>query len=137
MIAGEKIMLERYIVLVGVVLFFIGIAELVWPEQAFVLWRKWVRKKGFFLHGAILIAGGFPLTIYDGRFSPLIFIAGLIAVLTGPFILIYPDKIRDAFESIDKETGSGSTKKIMVTEALIRITVGVTCAASFIINRLS
>lgn len=123
--------IRTYILILGVILIIIGTTELVYPMKAFDVWKNWVNKKFFFLHGIILIAGGLPLTVYNGTFSVIIFIIGLLAVLTGPVILIYPEKIRDTFESVSNEWSSKGIEKIIFSEALLRICAGLIFITSY------
>jgi len=75
----------------------LGIAELTAPSMMYGFWRKWVSSRFFFIHGMLLIVAGFPLTVYKGEFSGVLFIIGLVIVLSGPFVLIYPEKIKKSF----------------------------------------
>ncbi len=124
-------MISVYILILGIILVLIGGIELIIPLKAFGVWKKWVSGKLFFLHGLLLIAAGFPLTIYNGPLSPVLFIFGLIAVLTGPFVLIYPEKIRLMFLAMAEETGDADMKKIIYAEGLLRISAGIICIAGY------
>jgi hypothetical protein len=124
-------MISVYILTLGIILVLIGGIEIIIPLKVFGFWKKWVSGKLFFLHGLLLIAAGFPLTIYKGPLSPVLFIFGLIAVLTGPFVLIYPEKIRLMFLAMAEETGDADMKKIIYAEGLLRISAGIICIASY------
>ena len=115
-------------------LIIMGAVELVVPPRAFGLWKSWVFNRYFFLHGSLLIAGGFPLTIYEGPLSTIIFIFGIIAVLTGPFVLIYPDKIRHMFQAMSEEMKDGDIKKVIYIEGSLRIAAGAVCVASYLLK---
>ncbi|MBN2158142.1 MAG: hypothetical protein JW807_02010 [Spirochaetes bacterium] len=127
-------MLNIYILSIGILLVFVGSVEAGLPLRAFAFWKAWVSQKAFFLHGIALIAGGFPLTLYNGPISPFIFIIGLFAVLTGPFVLLYPDKIRAMFQSVAGEMKDDGIKKIVRVEAFLRIAAGTVCVASFMLK---
>ncbi|OHD63254.1 MAG: hypothetical protein A2176_11760 [Spirochaetes bacterium RBG_13_51_14] len=122
-------MISLYVMSLGIFLILLGCAELCAPLAAFRLWTAWTSKKLFFLHGILLIAAGFPLTIYRGRLSVIIFIMGLIMVLMGPFVLMYPEKFRDMFRSIGNEMKDGEIRKIIYVEAGIRVTSGILMVA--------
>jgi hypothetical protein len=127
------IILHRYVLVLGIFLAALGLLELVFPMKAFAAWKKWSSNRFFFLHGIVLIAGGFPLTLYRGPLSTLIFIMGFIVVVTGPFLLIYPEKFRGMFGSIEDEISPVGIKKMIITEALVRILAGIVfITASFI-----
>ncbi|HRZ25214.1 MAG TPA: hypothetical protein P5295_00255 [Spirochaetota bacterium] len=116
-------MLTTYIFALGIFLAALGLLELVFPAKAFMLWKKWSMSRFFFVHGIVLIAGGFPLTIYDGPLSTAVFIIGCFVVCTGPFLLIYPEKFREMFGSVENEITAPALKKMIITEAVIRIAV--------------
>jgi hypothetical protein len=59
------------------------------PYKSFLTWKEWISCRFFRFHGAALIVIGFPLTIYNGYLSSVIFLIGLVVVFTGPVILIY------------------------------------------------
>lgn len=124
-------MLAVYVLILGIILVCIGGVEALVPLKAFRLWKKWVSQKLFFLHGLLLIIAGFPLTIYQGRLSTILFIFGLLAVLTGPFVLIYPEKIRQMFLAMAEEIEDHSIKKIVYAEGFLRIAAGVICIISY------
>lgn len=126
--------ISLYIFFLGIFLVLIGAAELAMPLRAFGLWKTWVRKKYFFLHGSLLIAGGFPLTIYKGPLSTIIFIFGIAAVLIGPFVLIYPEKIRQMFQAMSEEMKDGDIKKTIYIEGSLRIAAGVVCVSSYFLQ---
>ena len=117
-------MLGLYVFTFGVVASAIGIGELLMPGKAFFLWKKWAGNRFFFLHGLMLIAAGFPLTFYKGVFSTAIFAVGLIIVLTGPFILLYPEKVRDMFETMAAEMPDQGIQRIVIFEGVIRTMAG-------------
>ena len=66
-----------------------------------------------------------PITLFDGFLSGLVFVIGCIVVLTGPFILLYPEKINQMFNSASEEMKEQGIKKIVYFEAVIRILTGV------------
>jgi len=127
-------MISLYIFSLGLFLIIMGAVELAMPQGAFRLWKSWVFKRYFFLHGALLIAGGFPLTIYKGPLSSIIFIFGIFAVLIGPFVLIYPEKIRNMFQAMSEEMKDGDIKKTIYIEGSLRIAAGAVCVASYLLH---
>jgi hypothetical protein len=114
--------------ILGIVLTGMGIIELLIPMRIFNLWEKWISHKLFFLHGLLLILLGFPLTLYKNLLNLFIaksiFGIGVIAVLIGPFILFYPEKIREIFLKISGEVENKAAKRIIYLDAIIRISVG-------------
>ncbi len=127
-------MIAVYILILGIILILIGGVELAFPLRAFGFWKDWVSKKLFFLHGSILIIAGFPLTIYKGPLSTILFIFGLLAVLTGPFVLIYPDKIRQMFQAMAEEIKDSDMKKIIYAEGSLRIAAGVIFVTTYFLQ---
>ena len=120
--------INQYVFILGIVLTVMGIIELLIPIRIFNLWEKWVSHKLFFLHGLLLILLGFPLTLYKNLLNLFIaksiFGIGVIAVLMGPFILFYPEKIRGIFLKISGEVEKKAARRIIYLDAIIRISVG-------------
>jgi hypothetical protein len=88
------------------------------------MWKNWVSMRIFPLHGLALIMIGLPLTTYKGYLSSLIFFIGLIIVLTGPFILIYPEKIRNVFSSSGNLFQEKDIKIMIYMDAFFRLGAG-------------
>jgi hypothetical protein len=124
-------MLARYVLTLGIILACAGAAEVIMPLRAFSLWRRWSSSRFFFLHGLLLIAAGFPLTLYQGPLSRIIFAIGLLASLTGPFVLLYPDKFRMMFASVADEMKDASIMKIVRVEGFLRLAAAGVCVAAF------
>ncbi len=127
-------MIPLYIFFLGIFLILMGAVELAMPMRAFALWKSWVFKRYFFLHGSLLIAAGFPLTIYKGPLSTVIFIFGIFAVLLGPFVLIYPEKIRRMFQAMSEVMKEDDIKKTVYIEGSMRIASGAVCVASYLLQ---
>lgn len=121
--------INQYVFTLGIILTGVGIIELIIPLRIFHLWQRWVSHKLFYLYGLLLILFGFPLTLYQNLFNAFIdksiFGIGVIAVLTGPFILLYPEKIRVIFQKISEEIENKAVRRIIYLDALIRIPVGI------------
>ena len=100
------------------------------PHTIFNLWLRWINNKLYFLHGVLLILGGFPLTVYSGRFSGIIFAIGLMVVFTGPFVLIYPEKIRGMFNAIAGEPDLKKIRGFILIDASLRVVSGIFFIAS-------
>ncbi|HOP61974.1 MAG TPA: hypothetical protein PK358_06300 [Spirochaetota bacterium] len=124
-------MIKWFILYFGIVQFIISIVEFLLPYRSFLTWKEWIFSRFFPFHGAALIFIGFPLTIYNGYLSSLIFWIGLVVVLTGPVILIYPEKIREAFSYSSETFEEKSLKKIVRFDALMRLAVAVILVISF------
>lgn len=130
-------MMNIYILSLGIFLIIVGIIELLMPDRCYILWKKWIDNRYFPVHGILLIAAGLPLTVYNGTLSGIIFVLGIIIVLTGPFILIYPEKTRSAFQSIPDEIGQKNIKNIMRLDALARVSIGILLFTCYFINSQS
>jgi uncharacterized protein YjeT (DUF2065 family) len=70
--------------------------------------------------------------MYRGPLSEIIFIIGAVLALSGPFILIYPEKIRTMFNSISEEMDDAGVRRIIYIDALLRILAGVLFVACYI-----
>ncbi len=118
-------MISLYVLTLGIIFASMGSVELTLRERAFRFWMRWFNHRLFFMHGAALIILGFPLTFYNGKWSAFVFIVGLVMVLTGPFILIYPEKIRNSFSEIGSEAGEESLRGLVVFDAAVRVVAGI------------
>lgn len=127
-------MIGTYVCVLGALMVALGAVECAVPRRAFSLWKRWSAHRLFFLHGAFLIGAGFPLILYRGPLSTPIFIIGVVIVLTGPFILIYPEKFRDMFSSFEKEMGPERIPALMRTESIIRIALGAVLLAGSLLG---
>ncbi|MBN2078348.1 MAG: hypothetical protein JW838_05240 [Spirochaetes bacterium] len=127
-------MIDIYVSILGAAMVALGTAEFAGPRRAFTLWRRWAAHRLFFLHGALLIGTGFPLLLYHGSLSTPIFIIGVVIVLTGPFILIYPEKFRAMFNSIEEEMGAERVPALMRMESIIRIALGAVLLAGSLLG---
>ncbi len=116
--------IEVYVVAAGSVLIIMAIFEISMPERAFSYYSRYVSFRFFPLHGILLIILGFPMIIYRGHLSTVIFIIGVITVLTGPFIIIYPEKIRNLFQNITEEMTAREIKRFIYADAMLRLILG-------------
>jgi len=114
-----------YVFILGLVFVISGIVEISMPTRAFDLWKRYVRSKWFFIHGAILMAGGIPLIMYQGSFSTPILIIAMVGIFTGPFILLYPDKVRAMYDSIAEEHGPHGVRNFVYFDAAMRTMIGI------------
>ena len=117
-------MLELYMILFGLYQILAGFIELVIPLRAYSFWKKWIFTKFFPVHGILLIAGGFPLIIFKGSLHGIIFWIGIFMVLSGPFLLIYPEKIRDAFNNIENDFKTRDLRIMVYADSVIRLAAG-------------
>ncbi|HOK03433.1 MAG TPA: hypothetical protein PKX79_13135 [Spirochaetota bacterium] len=106
--------------------------EFFFPLKSFELWKRWVFSKFFPSHGIVLIFIGIVLSLYKGYMSRIIFYIGLIIALTGPLLLIYPEKIRSAFSDAEITFSSGGLKGVIRFDAVIRLLLCVILIISFI-----
>ena len=125
--------LEGYLFVFGLVLCIISTIEFINPLRAFNLWKRWVYHPLFFLHGFFITLLGFPMCIYNGPLSKGIFLTGIIIVLTGPFILFFPERIRESFTRLDEDMKDEQRRSFIIIDALIRMLVGGLCILSSVI----
>lgn len=124
-------MINYFILFFGIIQLTIAFVEFIMPYKTFITWKIWISCRFFPLHGAALIVVGFPLIIYSGYLSSVIFLIGLVVVFTGPVILIYPEKIREAFSYSSETFQEGSLKKIVRFDAVVRMAAGIILVMSF------
>ncbi len=126
--------LARYYLVLGAVLLVLGAADYTVPEKMYSLWKKILSGRAVYAYGLALVLAGFPLTAYHGRLSTLLFIAGLVMVLTGPVIILYPDKVRSMFQEIENVPEGMSVKSLMRTEGTLVTAAGILCIAAYILS---
>lgn len=117
----ENLLFKYFIIILASIQAAAGIAELSAPSFLYSLWRRWISSRFFFIHGLLLIAAGFPLTIYKGEFSGILFFIGLIIVLTGPFVLLYPEKIKRSFYEAEAEIEKKQLIRFIYIDSVLRL----------------
>jgi len=123
-------MLELFILCLSFAQFVFFFLEFFMPLWAFNTWKIWVLNKLFPMHGIILILSGIILAMYKGYLSSVIFYIGLFMALTGPIILIYPEKIREAFTQTEQTFDKITVKRLMRFDALARLAFSIILAIS-------
>ena len=118
-------MFKYFLIVIGSTQLMLSIIEFVSPLRSFRMWQHWVSNRFFPVHGIALIFIGLPLTVYKGYLSSLIFYIGLLIVFTGPFILIYPEKIRRAFINSEDVFRDKDIKIMIFLDAFFRISMGI------------
>jgi len=124
-------MINFFVLIFGIIQLLISIMEFVFPGRSFRLWNFWISNRFFPVHGAFLIFTGFPLIMYKGYLSSIIFYIGLVVVLSGPFVLIYPEKIREAFSFSSETFKEQNLKKIVRFDAFVRLITSVILIFSY------
>lgn len=118
-------MLDIYIMIFGAFLLLTGGVEVVAPLRVYAVWRRWIAHRLFFLHGAMLIVTGLPLTCAGGSMSGrIIFSLGLLLVFAGPFILLYADRVRALFQSATSDMDTSAARRLILFDAALRIAIG-------------
>ncbi len=131
-----KVIVEIYIAAAGIMLILMAVFEFFRPERAFYFFQRYVFYRYFPLHGLFLIAAGFPMILYRGTLSNIIFVIGVITILTGPFILFYPEKIRNLFAGITEEMGHAEIRRLIYADASLRLLLGALFAAGTVLNHV-
>lgn len=118
-------MFKYFLMVIGTTQITMALLGIFFPLRAFSMWEKWVSFRFFPLHGIALIFIGMPLTVYKGYLSTVIFYIGLLVVFSGPFILIYPEKIRKVFSNSGDMFKSRDIKIMIYVDALFRFSTGI------------
>jgi hypothetical protein len=114
-----------YLFTLGAVLFFQALLEFFFPEKMYGLQRSWIFCRWYPLHGIILSAGALPLTFFrDTAAGKAMMAAGIVVVLTGPFIFFYTEKVREIFKETEEEIGA-NRKKLMYLDAVVRAALAI------------
>lgn len=104
---------------------FMGVLEIAQPLRMLEAWKGWINHRLFFLHGVGLVILGFPFTCYNGRPSgKIIFIIGIFIVFAGPIIILYPDIVRIIFMRAIEEMSVVALRRVIYTDAALRLIVG-------------
>lgn len=120
----ENLFYKYLLMVLGTTQIIISLMEVFSPLKAFNMWRLWVSNSLFPIHGFGLIIVGIPLAVYKGFLSSIIFYIGLFVVFTGPFILIYPEKIRKVFSDSENIFKEKDIKVMIYIDAFIRMSAG-------------
>jgi len=118
-------MFKYFLIIIGSTQIIMALIEFIFPLRSFFMWGTWVSNRFFPFHGLALIIIGLPLTIYKGYLSFLIFYIGLLVVFTGPFILIYPEKIQKVFSNSGDIFKDKDIKIMIYLDAFFRLSVGI------------
>jgi len=118
-------MYKYLLITVGTTQVILALMEFILPHRAFFMWGSWVSNRFFPLHGVALIFIGLSLTVYKGYLSSIIFYIGLIVVFTGPFILIYPEKIKKVFSESGNIFKDKDIKNMIYIDAFFRLSIGI------------
>jgi hypothetical protein len=111
---------KYFLIIIGMTQSLLAIIGFFFPYRTFMVWKKWAMSRFFPMHGVTLILVGLPLTVYKGYMSSIIFVIGLFIVFTGPFILIYPEKVKSIFEKSDEVFSSTEIKAMIFLDAFLR-----------------
>ncbi len=118
-------MFKYFLIVIGSAQVVLALIEIFSPPRSFQMWKKWVSVRFFPVHGFVLILTGFPLTFYKGYLSSIIFYIGLLIVFMGPFILIYPEKIRKVFDDSENVFNEKDIKLMIYFDAFFRFSTGI------------
>jgi hypothetical protein len=121
----ENLIFKYFLIVAGLSQVFLALMEVLSPYRSFLMWKKWVAGSFFPFHGLALIFTGLPLTFYKGYLSSVIFYIGLFVVLMGPFILIYPEKIRKVFNDSENVFNQRDIKMMIYFDAFFRSAAGI------------
>ena len=127
-------LLEIYILVFGFISIIMGLIEYAAPERTLKFWDHWSSSPYYRFHGLFLIITGFPLTVAKGQLSTPLFLAGIFFVLTGPFVLIYPEKFSKNYNIILEEKGKSGIDKLIIFDALLKTIVGIICILHYFLN---
>ena len=113
--------LSYYILSLGIALIILCIIQILIPEKIYSIWKKWISHRFFKVHGALIMVGGLPLTLFrEGIAGKIMICIGIFVVFMGPFILLFPDKLRDLYILTESEIKEEDRKGIIYFDALIR-----------------
>jgi hypothetical protein len=113
--------LTYYILSLGIALIVLCFVELAIPKKIYSIWKQWISHRFFRIHGILIIFGGLPLTFFrEGISGKIMFCIGIFVVFMGPFILLFPNKMRDLYLSAETSIEDEDKKGIIYFDAVTR-----------------
>jgi hypothetical protein len=113
--------LSYYILSLGIALIILCVVQILIPEKIYSIWTKWISHRFFRIHGALIIIGGLPLTLFrEGVSGKLMFCIEFFVVFMGPFILLFPNKLRDLYIHTEAEIEEKDKNGITYFDAITR-----------------
>jgi hypothetical protein len=110
-----------YVLFLGILLVLLSIIECFIPAKSYSFWKKWIHHPLYPLHGIILTLGGLPLTFFrDGISGKIMMGIGIFLVITGPFIFLFPGRMRAFFTTTESEIGEEDRAHLVYFDAIIR-----------------
>ena len=115
-----------YVLFLGIGLVAISAVEFFAAAKIYSLWKKWIFNRLFPIHGFLLSVGGLPLTFFrDTIPGKIMFCIGILVVMTGPFMVLFPSKIRDMFTITESELEEeGDAEGLVYFDAVTKIAAG-------------
>ena len=115
-----------YVLSLGIFLIALSTVEFLAAAKVYSLWKSWIFHKLFPLHGVALVCGGLPLTFFRDTVSgKIMFCIGLVVVMTGPFILLFPERVRHLFSMTEQELqDEGEAASLIYFDAVIKGSAG-------------
>lgn len=111
-----------YILVLSAFLIILSIIDFFLPDTVFALWTKWSNHRYFRFHGLLLILGGLPLTQFRENISGyLMFAIGAGVVLSGPFILLFPEKFSNILDTTSETMTADDRKYLMYADGIVRL----------------
>ena len=91
------------------------------PEKMHFMWKKWTESKYFSLYGVILIFCAFPLLHYTSTIiGKILFVIGILALLIGPFVVIYPEVFKQVMKEAEKELTFEEKRILVYADSVLR-----------------
>jgi uncharacterized protein YjeT (DUF2065 family) len=111
-----------YLIAVASLLYLYAVIELIFPERVVNFWHNFVQSKIFPFYGLVLSIGALPLTQFTESIQgKVLFAIGLIAVFTGPFMLLFPGYFRKVIQEMLNNKEYGNLKQIAYVDAVMRL----------------
>jgi len=99
----------------------LSVVECIIPAKSYSFWKKWINHPLYPLHGIILMVGGLPLTFFrDGISGKIMMGIGIFIVITGPFIFLFPGRMREFFTTTESEIGEEDRPHLVYFDAVMR-----------------
>ncbi|MGL4370392.1 MAG: hypothetical protein ACRCUT_12095, partial [Spirochaetota bacterium] len=88
--------------------------------------KNWIGHTLFRFHGLLLMTGGFPLTLFrDTLPGKIMMVIGILVIFTGPFLLLFPEKITEAFSMMEAEMKDDDKTGMIYFDACVRACAGI------------
>jgi len=113
-----------FIFILGFILVILSILEFIFPNSMYTFWQKIITSFLARIYGFIVMISGIILTTFNGSFSTVIFILGIILAILGPLSILYPEILRKMLSDNEASLDLKNKIKLIRTEGTMHLLLG-------------